>query len=97
PALHSFPTRRSSDLCPGGVLHPTDGLFGIQASRVAEPASEHHSGSASPCLAVNGDSLTIPLRFFEELEDFRQLFMRRKAELVDRDRKSTRLNSSHDQ
>src|SRR5690606_39955044 len=74
--LHSFPTRRSSDLCTGGNRR------GAHPGRRRSPASTRREGLRGPW------SRGIPTK--------RQPSQRRAARgRRRRDRKSTRLNSSH--
>src|SRR5690606_40684321 len=81
-ALHSFPTRRSSDLFPSSVFTPRAELFGLEPSVAASvagwvigvPLDSVHAGAAEP------------LGWCTDPSDER-------AHAVDR--KSTRLNSSH--
>src|SRR5206468_12813150 len=78
--LHSFPTRRSSDLVTTGRTHNASAEMGREKSGKNDVASPAPGDAAriSPSLL---NSAAIPPQ----------------AETASRDRKSTRLNSSHDQ
>src|SRR5204863_8399630 len=81
-ALHSFPTRRSSDLSgtSGGIVR----FAGREYLAVTRPAKPYQ-GYAGP--AWRGHVMVPVERAFEVLAHHTQLRCR--------DRKSTRLNSSH--
>src|SRR5206468_8376896 len=80
--LHSFPTRRSSDLLPN-VAAVGDGMLGrIGPTR---PWARRYAPLSSDSRRNRSRSVG------------RVTIVRRIAERAPRDRKSTRLNSSHDQ
>src|SRR5207248_11623861 len=81
--LHSFPTRRSSDLVDGGVIRSL---------------IELHDESARPIVASHYlGTLGIPALF--DQSSFAELLLlpdaRGAKSVIEKDRKSTRLNSSH--
>src|SRR5205085_5646671 len=94
PALHSFPTRRSSDLRSGiSLCRLQESSFGrhlgLQIFIFIENGDLHHHGSLGAVgsgnhLAKHGAVTAVGKSFYGNL--------RRLA-----DRKSTRLNSSHSQ
>src|SRR5207253_10548904 len=83
-ALHSFPTRRSSDLLqPEGRLHVED------HSRLKHDLS-HGAGRAAARQSAQSAGMNHQCAGFVASGD--EPFVERRADL---DRKSTRLNSSH--
>src|SRR5690606_42034306 len=86
--LHSFPTRRSSDLLPLNLppKSMTAGNHSILAlTKVRQPAAAHHiqAWAAVPGILLSPTTyLFCPERFWTQT-------------VYKRDRKSTRLNSSH--
>src|SRR5690606_41551945 len=84
-ALHSFPTRRSSDL---GIADPLDAAAEDALDRFRAAGDGFvDPGKAVHQLAVKGTGALI-----ERAGEVREPGVERRAEL---DRKSTRLNSSH--
>src|SRR5207249_9907647 len=90
PHLHSFPTRRSSDLhrfrnlrCAGSVAVNADGL-GVHAN-FATVAGDHYASLR--------DAQRLPRRLLRIADQRILKFARAQSSI--RDRKSTRLNSSH--
>src|SRR5205814_9772601 len=82
PALHSFPTRRSSDL--GDVLALDDRLVGLNpADRVVGLDREHLLERVRGAIGLERPDLHLAEALATELR------------LAAQDRKSTRLNSSH--
>src|SRR5207245_9202293 len=75
--LHSFPTRRSSDLEARQLR---------QAEREDDDAAREHG-------AEHGDGLPVPRALRERTGEGRG--QRERHQIAARDRKSTRLNSSH--
>src|SRR5207302_9131871 len=91
-ALHSFPTRRSSD------LSATTSSFGARQRRFEEPA-DLFVADAAIAKAANGAG-DERLRFAKCLAPFPRPSVLRyecagAVPQIDEDRKSTRLNSSH--
>src|SRR5206468_10670050 len=82
-ALHSFPTRRSSDLSPR--------LFGKSTSLWAlDLLAEVCHGKAWTPRQLTGEAIRVARKRLG-------IRWRRAKRWITRDRKSTRLNSSHDQ
>src|SRR5699024_12382126 len=82
-ALHSFPTRRSSDLAWGRGFLPL-GMYGGKRL-LSNPFDHTHSPFP----------VTLSLRFGSPGRFHLRLRRRRFHRLLPADRKSTRLNSSH--
>src|SRR5690606_41480620 len=82
PDLHSFPTRRSSDLggMEGGVHITSQGDSAVRVRFTAGDAEERWRGVR---------------RLVSRLDDLRLPAISGVAATYDSDRKSTRLNSSH--
>src|SRR5206468_12337652 len=94
PPLHSFPTRRSSDLLPSrfqaDCKHPERVLVG----------HPFNPAYLLPLVEVLGGKKTSAAAIEMAVSFYRQIGMRPlrvKVEVPALDRKSTRLNSSHDQ
>src|SRR5206468_12366768 len=91
PPLHSFPTRRSSDLQSAGLfLEAGRHLLPAAAGALAEgtsAAEAHAQAQAQPAAQARP-----PWLLFDVYAEFRAL-----VRMYLEDRKSTRLNSSHDQ
>src|SRR5207247_6194186 len=83
PALHPFPTRRSSDLLGNALYFP----FHVGASTVLYP------GRPEPAKVFEIIASERPTLFFAVPTAYAALLQVPDAE---RDRKSTRLNSSHE-
>src|SRR5207253_9601670 len=84
PALHSFPTRRSSDLIALRQLgHGSERWDGTRPSHDDGDGAHRVSGTDG-----DGDAVACP-------QGFRALHSGAGCARVDSDRKSTRLNSSH--
>src|SRR5205814_10035683 len=79
PLLHSFPTRRSSDLSPTQINAQVP--IGVPAGQAQVVVTSQNGPSASFSVTV---AATAPAIFFSPV-----------AAVQKRDRKSTRLNSSH--
>src|SRR5207302_9351585 len=79
PDLHSFPTRRSSDLVVGGELGSRKGLNLPGVDLGISAFTEH-------------DRACLEFALKEGVDAVGQSFVERAADI---DRKSTRLNSSH--
>src|SRR5690606_40721508 len=90
-ALHSFPTRRSSDLIPGLTL-TAGGTLQAGADEVVVGASAE--GFAKR-LTEWVDSLTRTGGLISTRNEEMGNVTKSINEQIDRDRKSTRLNSSH--
>src|SRR5204862_6171802 len=88
--LHSFPTRRSSDLIAGrvetGTLRVGDQLVFSPANKSSVVATIERWNAPANGAAMAGDSIGITLA--------EQIFVERGQKICS-DRKSTRLNSSH--
>src|SRR5207244_11807204 len=86
--LHSFPTRRSSDLADGGGNHRVDPVLQAQLAVVeADPPVVHEVGGIAQSGEVFGEAA--PAAQVETPG------RRRQWRHEQQDRKSTRLNSSH--
>src|SRR5207248_9032039 len=88
PALHSFPTRRSSDLARAGkhvFVEKPLGLDVREAERAVRECAEHRV-----TLAVGYN-----WRFQPALVEARRMLEDARLGKLLQDRKSTRLNSSH--
>src|SRR5699024_11575945 len=81
PALHSFPTRRSSDLAPADPRHPGSLLPTSAGSRARAVVRQ---GNQAPAHVGTTRALTVALRPAHCVHS-----------RLPEDRKSTRLNSSH--
>src|SRR5206468_6402962 len=95
--LHSFPTRRSSDLIPREDL-----ARHMEAARTAEVVDRPPAARVEVCLGQVPlrQMLRIRNRFphgFDGMPDGSLEGQGREVALEGEDRKSTRLNSSHDQ
>src|SRR5690606_41733874 len=91
PGPRSFPTRRSSDLSGLRVV-VTEGRVRVEPARgstVRLPPVELGAGSVAQSA---GEGVLVQQRPLQEVED---VLSWRRGYLVFRDRKSTRLNSSH--
>src|SRR5206468_12574537 len=91
-ALHPFPTRRSSDLL---VVHHAAGLIDRGASSTALEASIAKCMASDTAMKVTTDAVQI-LGGYGYTREFPVERYMRDAKIT-QDRKSTRLNSSHDQ
>src|SRR5690606_41696032 len=93
-SLHSFPTRRSSDLFLGGfalvwhinwlAIASIVGIIGVVVARMFDEDTEY----VIPAAEVEKMELA-------QLQKIKELKAQQKPEEEDIDRKSTRLNSSH--
>src|SRR5206468_11476782 len=91
PDLHSFPTRRSSDL-EAEVLHGMGDLAVLDGKRaVPRHPRDHGAEQMDPAGVPEPGDENAPAHSFDEI------LARPVARLHAQDRKSTRLNSSHDQ
>src|SRR5207245_11140383 len=83
--LHSFPTRRSSDLGSKILLEDAELVVGVDANAEAiDWAQKHFRGPQFICGAIEDEPWTGKFETVVSLET-----------TVSKDRKSTRLNSSH--
>src|SRR5206468_12051692 len=89
--LHSFPTRRSSDLMRG-ILDNVKRTYNIDENRVVI-AGVSDGATAAFYFAMRD---TTPYASFESLNGFLMVLSNARVGASE-DRKSTRLNSSHDQ
>src|SRR5205814_2892171 len=88
-ALHSFPTRRSSDLASLPLMVDADHGYG-NALNVARCVQELESAGVS---ALSIEDTQLPLPFGAAGESY--ISVEEGAAKMRADRKSTRLNSSH--
>src|SRR5207253_11477060 len=88
-ALHSFPTRRSSDLC--GANQPSEG--GLQEEREMDETTTTDEGGEFDPKAASSLLETTTRRAQRQFEFPSVLLTLIQAAALDR--KSTRLNSSH--
>src|SRR5690606_41451356 len=84
--LHSFPTRRSSDL---GLEPVTSSLSGKRSNRLS------YRPVRRPAKTTSGRSVVLSERDLQAAQQDRPEVVEERAERAQRDRKSTRLNSSH--
>src|SRR5690606_41177900 len=87
-ALHSFPTRRSSDL----LVTAAHGHARSDPHLAAEALSHATSGGV---VALLGPDAPVGRLLAEDRVDAAEVELGRWLEVFGRDRKSTRLNSSH--
>src|SRR5690606_41976611 len=70
-ALHSFPTRRSSDLClnpaPGQQGHQVDQRWQLGAARAIAAACQHHGGQTAALTHQRSEEHTSELQSRENL------------------------------
>src|SRR5207248_10146509 len=94
PALHSFPTRRSSDLA--GVTRVSLGVQSFRAAKLETLERDHRPEqifAAYEQARSFAHSVSLDLIFAAPRETLQQ--WRQDLEATVSDRKSTRLNSSH--
>src|SRR5206468_11134876 len=94
--LHSFPTRRSSDL----VRVPTDlSIAALDDSYPAEQLTPPLTAVRAPLEQMAAEAATLLVEQIESRQSPlpRRMVLRPTLMVRESDRKSTRLNSSHDQ
>src|SRR5690606_39595350 len=93
--LHSFPTRRSSDLCSGAEAPGTGDGFDWRASGGDEEGKEERGMKANE-KQVAGNHYRSKIQHWDLVRTTGMgYFEGQITKYVSRDRKSTRLNSSH--